>query len=1100
MVTTLFTDLVDSTALASRLGPERAEELRRVYYGLLRAAVVDAAGTEVKSTGDGLHAVFPTVSSALACAVATQQAIDRHNQSGAEPLMVRVGISHGEAERSEDGDYYGASVVEAARLCAKALGGEIMTTELVRALCGGRGDHRFETVGELELKGLGDPVSACRVLWTPVQGPSWSVPLPGRLDPVEDAWFVGRASELARLTESLKAVGDGGRRVVLVSGEAGIGKTSLVAVAARRAHEYGAMVLYGRCDEELGIPYQPWAEALGQLVEHALDALLRGHVDDCGGDLATLVPALETRLGGLPPARSSDPDAERHLLFAAALDLLVRASSDAPILIVLDDLHWADRPTLQLLRHVVSGSASLPLMIVGTFRPGDVGADIPLAELLAALHREAGVERMTLVGLDDLELLSLLESAAGHEMPAEGVALRDALAAETDGNPFFVREILRHLAETGAIGQQDGRWVARTDLSAEGLPVSVREVIGRRVHRLGPDATRVLGAASVIGRDFDTALLGAVVDLGEDRLLDVLDAARAAAIIADAPDWPGGFTFVHALIQHALNDELSVARCQHLHRRIAEALECLPGGSDERVGELALHWYAATQPADLDKAIRYSIAAGDRAERRLAPDEAVRWYLQALELLDRLDPGVRVEQRCDLLLRLGTAQRLAGLPEFRDTLLDAADLAQREGDTDHLVQAALRNTRTFAASIGRLDAARVTVLRGALDAIGTTSPETRACLLARFSIETIWVPDYNTDALIDEALELTETTDDLDARGQSLFALYINYTPQNLESRQSLVGECLDVAELVDPSLGGAMYHGLLHMAMQMGDFDKARAFLKDYERVYGMVGDPTQRWVSEWFQASFAMLSGDLPVAEQRAEHALQIAIDNGEPDALIIYGGQLAEFRTFAGREAEIVDLIAQGAADNPGVPAYRTGLAYLLAASDRHDEARALLNEMTPELASLPVDCAWSMALGYAARASALIGHHETARIVAQHLNPFVDQWIWSGSSDLGPIALSVATANAVLGNYETADSLFSHAMGLAESATCPYWTALTALEWAQLLTNRGNSGDHQRTLELLNTCITTAQTHNFTGLELRAKRLHEATNDQASNGTE
>ena len=344
MVTTMFTDLVDSTALASRLGPERAEALRRIYYALLRTAVADAEGSEVKSTGDGLHAVFRSVSSALGGAVAIQQAIDRYNQTAEEPLGVRVGISHGEAEPAEDGDFYGASVVEAARLCAKARGGEIVTTEVVRILAGGRGGHRFESIGALELKGLGEPVSACRVLWVPARGPGWSVPWPARL-PAAGSWFVGRSQERARLTECLKAAGGGDRQVVLVGGDAGIGKTSLVSKLSAEALADGAVVVAGRCDEELGIPYQAWSEAFAQLVEYAPEALLREHVDARGSDLATLTPGLEARLGMVRAPRSSDPETERHLLFGAVLDLLGRVGREATLLVVLDDLHWADRPT-----------------------------------------------------------------------------------------------------------------------------------------------------------------------------------------------------------------------------------------------------------------------------------------------------------------------------------------------------------------------------------------------------------------------------------------------------------------------------------------------------------------------------------------------------------------------------------------------------------------------------------------------------------------------------------------------------------------------------------------------------------------------------------
>src|SRR5262249_25472141 len=222
-------------------------------------------------------------------------------------------------------------------------------------------------------------------------------------------------------------------------------------------------------------------------------------VADRGADLRALVPALARRVQPLPEPSTTDPDVERHLMFGAVVDLLARASAATSVVLVLDDLHWADRTTLQLLRHVASSAAELRLLVLGTFREADLGAHHPLTDLLAVLHRESGVERIALGGLDDLELLALMEAASGQAMAADGLALRDELLSETDGNPFFVVEILRHLAETGAIGSDDaGQWVARADLRDTGLPVSVREVVGRRVERLGEDATKVLSTAAVI--------------------------------------------------------------------------------------------------------------------------------------------------------------------------------------------------------------------------------------------------------------------------------------------------------------------------------------------------------------------------------------------------------------------------------------------------------------------------------------------------------------------------------------------------------------------------------------------------------------------------
>ncbi len=501
-VTVLFTDVVSSTEFLSRVGEERAEVIRRELVDLMRIAIAAHGGREVKNLGDGLMVAFDGVIGALGCAVAMQQGLHARNEHASDPLSIRIGISSGEAD-IEDGDYFGVPVVEAARVCAKAGAEQIFATEIVRLLAGSRGGFEFAALGPLELKGLDAPVVAYEVRWAPIAPPAATVPLPARLQPAEGAIFVGRVPQQALLHDALKHADVAAhQRVVLLSGEAGIGKTTLVSTFAAEAYAGGSIVLYGRCDEDLAIPYQPWVEALTHLVEHAPEDVLRDHVEHRDGDLVALVPALTSRLDDVPASRSSDRDTERHLLFGAVVDLLARVSAPTSVVLVLDDLHWADRTTLQLLRHVASTSTPMRLLVLGTFRETDISASHPLTEVLAALHREAAVERVSLEGLDDLELLTLMEFIAGHEMDGTATALRDELREETNGNPFFVTEILRHLVETGTI--------AASELRSTGLPVSVREVVGRRVQRLGEDAGRVLSIAAVIGRDFDLPLLAGV--------------------------------------------------------------------------------------------------------------------------------------------------------------------------------------------------------------------------------------------------------------------------------------------------------------------------------------------------------------------------------------------------------------------------------------------------------------------------------------------------------------------------------------------------------------------------------------------------------------
>ena len=456
---------------------------------------------------------------------------------------------------------------------------------------------------------------------------------------------------------------------------------------------------------------------------------LAAHVGAHGSELSRLVPALSSRIPDLPPSKATDSDTERLLLFAAVVGLLTALSQNQPVVLVLDDLQWADKGSLMLLRHLASADPTMRVLILGTYRDSELSDADALLDALAALRRLEGVSRIDLAGLDDTGVMALMEAGAGQPLNDAAVGLAHAIYRETDGNPFFVSEVLRNLVETGAIGQDaEGRWVAEDSLDTAGLPDSVREVIGARVLRLGKEAGRVLSAAAVIGRDFDLDLLARATRTNEEDLLDILDAAAAVALVREVAD-SGRYSFAHALIQHTLYQDLGHNRRARAHGQVAEALEDLCGDRPgSRVGELARHWMAATQPIDLAKAITYSRQAGDAALVALAPADAVRYYGQALDLYKQVtdsDPVVGI----DLAIGLGTAQCQTGDPAYRDTLIGASRRAADLGDTERLVAAALANNRGWMSVGGAIDADKVEILELALDRIATDDPD-RVLVLA----------------------------------------------------------------------------------------------------------------------------------------------------------------------------------------------------------------------------------------------------------------------------------------------------------------------------------------------------------------------------------
>ncbi len=699
-VTVLFTDLVGSTALSSSLTQDEADELRRAHFSVLRQAIAASGGTEVKNLGDGLMVVFGAASAALGCAVAMQQSVEADNRSRGRTVGLRVGLSGGEVSKEEGADYFGDPVVEASRLCAACESGQILAADVVRLMAGRRSKHEWSPLGELKLKGLPDPVETVEVAWVPFTATELdpgaaAIPLPGRLVFRPTVGVVGREPEIVTITDAFKRVSNAeGREVLLVGGEAGLGKTTLVAEAARAAFETGAVVLFGHCEEDLATPYQLFVEALGHYVTHAPEALLQAHISAYGSELTRLVSALASRIPNLPPSKATDSDTERFLLFASVVGLLVEISRQTPVVLVLDDLHWADKASLALLRHLIAADAPMRVLVVGTYRDNELSHAHSLIDTFAALRRQTGVSWVELGGLDDTGVLAFLETASGHALDNAGVGLAHAVYRETDGNPFFVSEVLRHLAETGAIFQDaGGRWTTDTSLEQIGLPDSVRQVIGARVGRLGADAGRVQTTAAVIGRDFDLDQLARATGATEDAILDILDAAAAAALVRELADTPGRYNFAHALIQHTLYEDLGPTRRARAHRQVGEALEALCGDRPgSRIGELARHWMSATQSADVTKAIEYSRQAGDAALAGLAPADAVGYFAQALDLYPQstdADPVLAI----DLAIGLGTAQRLIGDPAFRETLLNAARSAADIDDTTRLVAAALANSR-----------------------------------------------------------------------------------------------------------------------------------------------------------------------------------------------------------------------------------------------------------------------------------------------------------------------------------------------------------------------------------------------------------------------
>ena len=1103
VVTFLFTDLIGSTELFDRLGEEAAEQLIRTHFRLLRGVVSDAGGEVVKSLGDGLMVAFSSPLAALRCAVAMQDAVAEHTRSRpGEAFMVRVGLHAGEPVRGED-DFFGTAVIVARRLCDLAQGGQILASEIVARLIGVRDGFRFTTLGSLALKGIADAVPAVEVGWAapgddadaPGGAPADDdgpvrIPMPSLLTEIGRI-FVGREAEVQRLEQLWKEAAAGEFRLAVVAGEPGVGKTRLAAELAGRVHHEGAAVLAGRCDEDLGVPYQPFVEALRHFVNHTPTALLPQRLGRYGAELVRLVPELADRVRNLPAPLHSDPETERYRLFDAVATWLASAA-DGPLLLVLDDLHWAAKPTLQLLRHVLRFSEPRRLLVVATYRDSEIGRGRPLGDLLAELRRDGQVERLALSGLDAAGVAAFMEIAAGQRLDdEESQELFRLVWRETEGNPFFVAEVLRHLSESGAIGQREGRWVLNAAVDDLGIPEGVRDVVGRRLSRLAEATNRVLATAAVVGLEFEPAVVERAAGVGEDELLAALEEATLARLLTEVPG--ARYRFGHALVRATLYDELTGARRVALHRRVAQAIESVHGRAlDDHLPALAHHWARAAAPAaDTDQAIDYAARAGDRALAQLAYDEAAAYYRQALELLAVAEGLPDDGRRVELLIGLGEAQRRAGDPAHRETLLEAARLAADRGDADAQVRAVLANGRGFwPTAVGEFDHERVAALEAALTVARPDDGPTRARLLGALGLELTYMVDPERRVrLADEALAIARISGDSATLAHVLLQRFFTIpAPSTLPERLANSAELIPLAEsLGDPGTTARVLLQRARCLIEAGDMEEADRALQAAERLAENLAQPTLRWLVGLITTTRTILAGDLEEGERRAKAGFELGQATGQSDAPIIRAALLFLIRYEQGRLGELVELLAERAASVPNLLSGPALLALILCELDRPDEATEHYERVVGHLDDLPVDTQWLVALPPCAVVCAQLGDRPRARLLFDLLAPCTSEVMFGAFIWLGAKAHYLALLATTLGDYDEAERRFADAATTHERIGAPHWLARTRLEWARMLLRRDRPGDTQRAQDLLGLALTTARERSLANIERRAVQL-------------
>ncbi|HET8929271.1 MAG TPA: AAA family ATPase [Acidimicrobiales bacterium] len=1085
--TFIFTDLVDSTALASRVGPDKAEQIRTAHFGALRGAIDSFGGTEVKNLGDGLMVMFTSARRAVSCAVAMQQAIESHNRRAQERLSIRVGIAVGEATL-EDADYFGTPVIEAARLCAQCDDDQILVTATVLTLVGSGLTLETRDLGGIELKGLPEPVGTVEILWEPDAASSDSVALPSRVASVLTGaalGFFGRTEELAVIAEAAKtARGAQCPQLVAIAGEPGMGKTTL---AAHSGHDLAgtgeAIVAFGGCTEGLSVPFQPWIEAVRGLVDTWDTPTLDAHVAARGHTLGTWVPELAAGDGA--PVASSDAASDQLVLFAAVTDVLARSADDRLLVMILDDLQWSDAASIQLLRHVLTRELAKPVLVVATYRDSDLTSGDSLTGFLADMRREPNVTRIDLDGFSDTEVVEVMEAAAGHDLTEPGIALAHALRRETRGNPFFTGAMLRHLVDNGLVAQSAaGRVEVTGSLHELGLPSSVREVVAHRVDRLGDDTVTVLNAAAVIGLRFDFELLVDLVELSEDTVLDVLEEATAAALVEEDQNRPGQFGFVHGLVRDTLYTEISATRRQRTHRRIAEALEDRPDLAEPTL--LATHFIAASRPHDVDRAVQYAAKAGDAAMAAFAPADAVAWYGQALELhLGDADADLGIQ--CDLQTKLGHTMRNAGDPTHQDLLFATAELAERLGDPDRSIAVALALTENGTASKPE-DPDRRALVERALALVDGTDAANRVKLLLALAAETDRNLTDRRRTLITGAVEEARRSRDDRLWVLAHSQLYLVNQPADHERLLDETETTLDIATaLGDRTLE---FHALASRMNELALAGRTAERTELCERARRLLGDSgtaQQRHTLRQALVTLMCYRGEVDDAEALVTSGYSEASQAGLDDALVRYASQLFVIRELQGRLDELVDLFVDVAKDGSAPAAAYAAAAFMLCHLGRVDEARKVVPITIEFLEAIPEDVTWTTALRCAAYVASAMDDTVTAAWVYDRLLPYRHLFAHTNVTTTTSLELPLGLAARTLGHTDDAVSHFRSAVNANRSAGALFWTTESQIELAETLSMRGGPGDATEAAELSAAAAECARTYGFADLDRRIGAL-------------
>ena len=882
--------------------------------------------------------------------------------------------------------------------------------------------------------------------------------------------IVGRETEQAELLRLLDQAIRGRGAVVLLSGEPGVGKTRLAEEQMAEARRRGMTALIGRCYEAEGAPpYIPFVEMLEEAVRTFPPEALQEALGDSAPEVAKLMPELRRTFPDIPPPPELPPEQGRRYLYNGVRDFIARSGRAQPLLLVLEDLHCADEPTLLLLQHIAQRLAEIPVLIIGTFRDVELDIGHPFAKALEDFVRQRLAQRIALGRLPEAAVGTMLRTLSGQEPPA---ALVHFVFSQTEGNPFFVEEVFRHLAEEGRLFDDQGCW--RTDLEASGLtvPESVRLVIERRLDRVNEETRRVLTAGAVVGRAFSFELLEAITSVDPERLLDAIDEAERVRLIMSTSDGPEArFTFAHELIRQTLVSGLSLARRQRMHLRVAEAMERLYARDvEQHAADLAHHLHQAGAVAEREKTVRYLTLAGDQALESAAFEDALRLYQSALSLQPTAD------EKGDLLFsRAKTRSALAQWDDAAADWREALAIYERTGDTQAVGIAYLELAQPLL--VGERSGESREFIRRGLKAVGERVSATRCRLLAAAGVSTGWGLDRQAGIdLLRQAEDMAAELGDDRLRGEVLTnkaALHHPYLEPQAEADDGLRAADLlrSVGDLHTASLAlafaqwGLIGIGRLEEAAQAGESAESLATRVGHVGARFLAG--LQIRIREF--AAF----GNPRLSEERFQAHLQFGQSVEHPGACFDYT-HLARAQFWGGRWDEALENARKGAVvEMPGATTgYCWGplLLYSAYAGERQ-QALGILQErrhLLPRPGQPNTMGAWAM-LESAIEALATLGEREDAALLYPLAREAVDSGAIIRVSGAGLFQTLAGMAASCDEQWEKAEQHYEDALRQAHEIPHKVEQPEVRRWYARMLVDRDASDDREKASRLLSEAI-------------------------------